>query len=99
MSDALLRGHAPRFRLGAVVATPGALDALSRHPSLLHQIVGRHARCDWGEVDAEDRRANDRALTSGDRLMSAYTTPEGVRVWVLTEADRSATTLLLPEEY
>lgn len=99
MSDALTRGHAPLFPLGAVVATPGALDALARHPRFVHQIIARHGSGDWGEVDAEDQKANARALLSGERLLSAYTTPTGTRVWVLTEADRSATTVFLPSEY
>ena len=54
---------------------------------------------DWGEMDAEDRAANDAALVYGQRVMSAYTTPKGVKLWVITEADRSSTCLLLPEDY
>jgi hypothetical protein len=87
---------AAHFPLGQLVATPGALDAAPM-PELL-AIVGRHARGDWGDPDAEDRRANERALATGERLLSAYTVGE-TRVWVITEADRSATTVLLPEDY
>ena len=99
MPDTILRGNVPLFDLGAVVATPGARDALCKHPKLLHRIVARHAGGDWGEVEAQDRRANDRALVSGERLLSAYTTPLGQTVWVITEADRSSTCVLLPNEY
>ena len=99
MSNSLTRGTVAHVPLGAVVATPGALDALSPHPDFLRQIITRHASQNWGEVDAEDWKANDLALVSGERLLSVYTTPTGTRVWVLTEADRSATTVLLPSEY
>lgn len=58
-----------------------------------------HARGDWGELDAEDRAANDRALKDGTRLLSAYHTKAGTKFWIITEADRSSTTALLPSEY
>jgi hypothetical protein len=61
--------------------------------------IRRHARRDWGEIDSEDWNANDRALLHGGRLFSAYHSARGVRFWVITEADRSVTTVLLPEEY
>lgn len=89
----------PLFPLGQVVATPGVLDALAPHPGLLHRLVARHAHGDWGDLDAEDRQANDDALKNGSRIFSAYTTPDGEKVWLITESDRSATTLLLPAEY
>jgi hypothetical protein len=87
------------FRLGQTVATPGALatlEAAGQHPFL---FLARHARGDWGELCPADKRANDRALREGDRLLSAYKTSTGERLWVITEADRSATTILLPSEY
>ena len=62
-------------------------------------FLDRHARGDWGEVDAEDKQANQDALVHGERLLSAYRTSLDVRIWVITEADRSVTTILLPEEY
>lgn len=89
----------PLFDLGRVVATPGALDALRPHDGFLSEIIARHVRADWGGVDAEDAQANDRALRDGSRVVSAYTTPAGVRLWVITEADRSSTCVLTPEEY
>jgi hypothetical protein len=66
---------------------------------LLAEFVRRHARGDWGELGVEDWRANDQALRDGSRLLSAYRLPTGVRVWVITEWDRSSTTILLPEDY
>jgi hypothetical protein len=87
------------FDLGEIVATPGALDALRRaaEPPLLYVL--RHLRGDWGEVCAEDWAANDEALELGERLLSAYRTSLGERIWIITEWDRSVTTLLIPDEY
>jgi hypothetical protein len=87
------------FRLGQTVATPGALEALGQAGQLPFHFLARHARGDWGELCPADKRANDRALREGDRLLSAYKTSTGERLWVITEADRSATTILLPSEY
>jgi hypothetical protein len=83
--------------LGRVVATPGALELLKegkRHP---FDLLARHATGDWGELCAFDRRQNEIALREGLRVLSSYETTAG-RVWVITEADRSVTTVLLPEE-
>lgn len=87
------------FALGRVVATPGALQAfiLARENYFLY--LARHAGGDWGEVCPEDAEANNRALLEGTRLLSAYTLQEGTRIWIITEADRSSTCILLPEEY
>jgi hypothetical protein len=84
--------------LGRVVATPGALKLLTevrRHP---FELLARHATGDWGELCAFDRRQNEVALRDGYRVLSSYETPAGT-VWIITEADRSVTTILLPEEY
>jgi hypothetical protein len=89
----------PLFPLGHVVATPGALDAVAGHPGLLHRLVARHVHGDWGDLDAEDRQANDVALRVGSRIFSAYTTANGVKLWIITEADRASTCVLLPDEY
>ena len=89
----------PLFPLGRTVATPGALDALDLAGVAPHALLDRHARGDWGELGEDDRRANGQALSIGERLLSAYALPDGVRVWIITEADRSATTLLLPSDY
>ncbi|MAQ95558.1 MAG: hypothetical protein CMM84_18785 [Rhodothermaceae bacterium] len=90
--------HAPRFPLGHVVATPGALEVVRDHGVDLLGLLRRHASGDWGQVPEEDARLNDLALKHRARLLSAYDTAGG-RLWVLTEADRSATTVLLPSEY
>ena len=89
----------PLFPLGRVVATPGALDALEPHAGFLDKIIAWHAHGEWGQVDAEDARTNVRSIRDGNRILSAYDTPDGVRVWLITEADRESTCALLPEEY
>lgn len=87
----------PRFGLGQIVITPGALEAIS-HDEITSALT-RHARGDWGLVDPEDWKENELSVREGFRLLSAYETHQGRRFWVITEADRSSTCLLLPEEY
>ena len=87
------------FPPGQTVMTAGALDALARAEQHPGDFLGRHLRGDWGELCEEDRNANQTALKEGLRLMSSYRTSTGQRIWIITEADRSVTTLLLPEEY
>lgn len=87
------------FELGTVVATPGALDALRAANQLPYEFLQRHMRGEWGDIDPEDWQANERALQIGQRLFSAYSTHKGTRLWLITEWDRSVTTLLLPSEY
>ena len=87
------------FPLGRIVATPGALRALERSSQSAAIFLTRHAARDWGELDREDIRENEYSLAHGFRLLSSYTTAAGEKLWIITEADRSATTLLLPEEY
>ena len=89
----------PKFALGKLVATPGALEALVEAGQTPMEFVARHIRGDWGDVCAEDRQANEDALLQGERLLSAYHTKAGIKIWVITEADRSSTCVLLPEEY
>ena len=89
----------PKFPLGQLVTTPGALDALVDAGQDPMEFVARHQSGDWGELGAEDKQENEYSLQHGFRLLSAYTLRTGERIWVITEADRSATTLLLPEEY
>ena len=86
------------FPLGRILATPGALGALREAGEDPLRFLSRHASGDWGELDAHDRRENELALRHGRRLLSSYPVGGG-RVWVITEADRSCTTLLLPSEY
>ena len=87
------------FPPGHIVATPGALDALRGSGPALAVLLARHLRGQWGDLDAHDQQANDAALRDGSRLLSAYTLDDGTRIWVLTEADRSSTCVLLPDEY
>jgi hypothetical protein len=84
-----------RFALGRLTATPGALAALEHAGANPAVYLARHAACDWGDVDAEDRAANDRALVDGARLLSAYGLPDGTTIWVITEADRSVTIMCI----
>jgi hypothetical protein len=85
------------FRIGRICATPNALDKLTQ-PDILSGLQ-RHQAGDWGDLDEHDRQENDRALQDGSRLLSAYRTESGVKFWIITEADRSVTTVLLPEDY
>ena len=86
----------PVVDLGLVLVTPGVLAALDE--AWVAELLARHQGGDWGDVAAEDRRLNDQALKNGARLFSAYETAAG-RIWIITEADRSATTVLLRTEY
>ncbi len=87
-----------RFEPGRVVATPGALDAMEEAGTEPSELLRRHAAGDWGDLDGHDRRANERALKYGTRLLSSYPVGDG-KLWIITEGDRSATTMLLPSEY
>ena len=87
------------FPLGQVVATPGALEAFQNANEAPFPYINRHAVGDWGDLYPEDKRSNDEALEMGYRILSAYTLSSGMKIWIITEADRSVTTLLLPEEY
>lgn len=89
----------PRFSLGQVVATPGALQALEEAHQTPYEFIGRHIIGDWGELDKADIAENELSVKEGFRILSAYKLRSGVKIWIITEADRSATTLLLPEEY
>ena len=85
------------FRLGRIVATPALLERVT-HEDIIRAIA-RHQAGDWGELDTEDRQTNDRAITEGGRLLSVYHAENGVKFYLITEADRSVTTALLPEDY
>lgn len=95
----------PKFTLGQVLATPGALDALQESGQNVQFFLARHVRGDWGEgLCDEDKRLNDQALIDGSRLLSAYKTLKGVKIWIITEAaddqgHRISSTCLLPQEY
>lgn len=92
------------FLLGQLLATPGALQECEAAGVSPMRYFDRHAQQDWGDLSTDDKRANDRALTDGSRILSAYHLPSGTKIWIITEAeddegDRAATTVLLPEEY
>ena len=88
------------FPLGQIVATPGALSALGGESINSEALLQRHVSGDWGELSAEDRRENELSIKEGFRILSAYKLPRtGAKLWIITEADRSVTTLLLPDEY
>ncbi len=93
-----------KFELGRLLATPGAIEAFVAAGENPANYVGRHVAGDWGDVCDDDKRANDEALVSGERLLCAYRLKTGEKIWIITEAEsapgeRSATTILLPEEY
>lgn len=87
-----------KFRSGRLLATPGALEVLEANAVLPQELLCRHLSGDWGCVCPEDGQANESALQRGQRLLSCYIVGAS-KVWVITEGDRSATTILLPSEY
>jgi hypothetical protein len=89
--------HTAKFRLGQTVMTPGARDTLNPHDMLT--ALGRHAQGDWGECSEDDRNENELSLDAGLRLFSVYQDRFQTKFWIITEADRSVTTVLLPSEY
>lgn len=91
--------HIPLFPVGQVVATPGALEALQEARQQPLDLLRRHQTGDWGDVPDEDQQENDFSVTHDLRILSAYTLRTGVKIWLITEWDRSVTTLLLPSEY
>jgi hypothetical protein len=87
------------FKLGRIMATPRAIEALAVAGQIPDAFLLRHQTGDWGELSQDDKAANDLAVTAGARILSAYLTILGERIWIITEADRSLTTILLPGEY
>ncbi len=85
------------FSLGVVVETPGAKESIDQEKKA--EALGRHRQGDWGDMCDEDKQSNARALVDGTRLLSCYSSADGLMFWIITEADRSVTTILLPEEY
>ena len=88
-----------RFVLGQTFITPGAEEALQIAGQTAIEFLRRHMSCDWGELSDDDVRENELSLKQGFRLLSNYQTGKGQQLWIITEADRSATTVLLPSEY
>jgi len=94
----------PRFELGRVSATPGSLQVLAASGQIPHDFLYRHVRGDWGDLSVDDREANEDALRDNSRILSAYVTANGQKIWIITDAandegQRPSTTILLPEEY
>ena len=87
----------PLLILGQIVATPNALELVDQAD--ITAALQRHVNGDWGDLCAEDKAVNDQALVEGSRILSAYQSTNGKKFWIITEADRSATTILLPEDY
>ena len=103
-SDNVSHNETKRFSLGRIVATPGALHALNEAGQEAGEFLARHVTGDWGELDQEDKSLNDAALIDGSRLLSAYVTLKGERIWVITESVnevglRYSTCVLKPDEY
>jgi hypothetical protein len=88
-----------RFALGQPFITPGAEEALQIAGQTAIEFLRRHMSCDWGELSEDDVQENELSLKEGFRLLSAYRTGKGQKLWIITEADRSSTTVLLPSEY
>ena len=89
----------PRFSLGDVVITPGALAAFVAAGAYISPYLAQHQQGAWGNLDPTDLRANEHAVQVGARLLSAYHLTDGTTIWIITEADRSSTCVLLPSEY
>jgi hypothetical protein len=89
----------PLFKVGRVVLTPGAAEVLDASDQSPWTFLIRHMSGDWGELAADDKQRNDEAVRDGERILSAYTAANGVKLWVISETDRSSTAILLPEEY
>ena len=86
-----------KFSMGQIVITPNGLDKLEEED--VRRGLGRHGRGDWGDLDEHDLQENELALKEGSRLFSAYHARDGTKFWIITESDRSVTTVLLPEDY
>ncbi len=89
----------PLFNLGQVVATPAALESIEKAGQAPSDFLDRHVRGDWGDVCQEDAEANEQSLKDGSRLLSSYRTKLNVKLWIISEADRSSSTILLPSDY
>lgn len=107
-SNTITTAQPPLFELGQLCYTPGAQDVMLRYQVNPFQLLTRHVTGDWGDLCKEDAAANNEALQDGTRIFSAYVLPppvsegdslEPCKVWIITEADQSVTTILLPEEY
>jgi hypothetical protein len=98
-TDQSIPNASPLFSLGQLLATPAALRLLANHGIQPITLLQRHSGGDWGDLDEHDRHQNHFALRAGLRILSSYRISDTDKVWIITEADRSCTTILLPEEY
>lgn len=94
-----MQNKEPLFCQGSVRGTPGAVKAMAEAKANGYTLLFRHVTGDWGEMDEEDQQANRLAVEEGGRVFSTYHLSTGIKIWIITEADRSMTTFLLPEEY
>lgn len=99
IDESSYRSKIKTFDLGLIVATPGALKAFIEDETAPEYLLLRHAKGDWGDITEHDAHQNEFAIRAGLRLLSAYKLKSGKKIWIITEGDRSSTTLLLPEEY
>lgn len=99
MSQSSTHSVGPRFKLGQIFATPAAVDVMNAARVSIVDLLIRHVRGDWGDLSESDRQQNELSIEAGLRLLSSYVLPNGQTVWVITEGDRSETTLLLPGDY
>lgn len=99
MTESAVPAIQARLPLGQVAATPAAIAALAAAGVSIYMLLNRHARGDWGSLCDEDRRQNALAVSTGQRVLSSYVLENGQTIWVITEQDRSVTTVLLPEDY
>jgi len=91
-----------KFRLGMVVLTRAVHDRVAddkEFAKFVTESLGRHTRGDWGDLCQEDKQMNDHAITDGSRILSAYRHKDETRIWIISECDRSVTTILYPDEY
>lgn len=102
MLPIILRGIEPRFKFGQLMLTAGVNNEIATNAAFSKFVITsirRHAVCDWGELEADDKKANDRAFGGMERLFSAYEKQGLPKIWIITECDRSYTTVLFPDEY
>ena len=97
-------GSKPKFSPGVLLGTPGAMEAFEKNGQTPFEFLNRHLSGDWGDLDQDDRQANDQALVDGSRILSAYRLKDGTKIWLITEAEnqtgrRESSTFLLPQEY
>jgi hypothetical protein len=93
----MLNTYKPKFELGQIVVTPAVLKKVPKIE--IEFCLTRHAQGNWGDLSEEDQEVNEEALRNGDKILSAYRSSAGIRFWIITEADRSVTTILLPGDY